>query len=224
VADLVLVRSEPLKNAPPIPSALQEKLTAIDNEVVLLHFKWTYLMQLFGKEKNLAVINATAPSIFSVIEEAMFTDILLTLMRLVDPPKSTRQNNLSLRSLAADISDQGLRDQVALLETKVKAKTQDIKVWRDKKLAHNDLLRLLKKSAPVPPIQISELTAALALVREALNLIHGYFFDTTVLYDQCITEKDGNQLAFYLNYGLECWTEDKEKRDFSRAKKWREKT
>jgi hypothetical protein len=190
-----------LKNAPPISSVLQEKLTAIDNEVVLLHFKWTYLIQLFGETKHLAVINATAPSIFSVIEEAMFADILLTLMRLVDPPKS---NNLSLRTLVADISDQALRDPIALLECQVRAKTQDIKVWRDKKLAHNDLLRLLKKSAPVPPIQISEVTSALALVR-------GHFFDTTVLYDQCITEKDGNQLVFYLNYGLECWAEDKEK-------------
>jgi len=164
---LCFIKSEPLRNAPPIPGALQEKLTAIDNEVVLLHFKWTYLMQLFGKEKHLAVINATAPSISSVIEEAMSTDILLALMRLVDPPKSNNQNNLYLRSLGADISDQALRDQVALLETQIRAKTQDIKVWRDKKLAHNDLLRLLKKSAPVPPIQISEFTSALALVREA---------------------------------------------------------
>jgi hypothetical protein len=213
-----------LKSTPPIPNALKEKLTAIDNEVVLLHFKWTHLMQLFGTEKHLAVINATAPSIFSVIEEAMLTDILLTLIRLVDPPKSRNQENLSLRSLAADISDQKLRDQVILLEAQIRAKTQGVKHWRDKKLAHNDLLRLLKKSAPVPPIQINELTSALALVRDALNLLNRSFFDTTVQYDQCITEKDGNQLVFFLNYGLECWTEDREKQDFTRAKKCREKT
>ena len=181
-------------------------------------------MQLFGKEKHLPVINATAPAIFRVIEDAMFADILLALMRLVDPPKSKNQSNLSVRSLVADISDESLRHQVADLESQVRAKTQDIKVWRDKKLAHNDLLRLLKKSAPVAPIQINELTSALALVREALNLIHRYFFDTTVLYDQCITEKDGNDLLFYLNYGLECWTEDKDKRDFARSMKWRKKT
>jgi len=209
-----------LKNAPPISSVLKEKLTAIDREVVLLHFKWTYLMQLFGKQKHLAVINATAPLIFRVVEDAMFADILLALMRLVDPPKSKNQNNLSLRSLVADISDKLLKDQVAQLESEARAKTQDIKVWRDKKLAHNDLLRLLKKTAAVPPIRINELTSALASIREALNLVHRYFFDTTVLYDQCITEKDGDQLLFYLNYGLECWTEDKEKRNFARAMKW----
>jgi hypothetical protein len=27
-------------------------LNAIDNEVVLLHFKWTYLRQLFGNERR----------------------------------------------------------------------------------------------------------------------------------------------------------------------------
>jgi len=159
-----------LKNATPIPAALREKLDAIDREVVLLHFKWTYLMQLFGKEKHVAIINATAPSIFSVIEKAMFTEILLTLMRLVDSPKSKDQANLSLRSLAADISDPALRDQVQALEIQVRSKSEDAKIWRNKKLAHNDLLRLLKKSAPVPAIQISELTSALALIREAMNL------------------------------------------------------
>jgi hypothetical protein len=212
-------KSDSLKNSPPISAALQEKLDAIDNEVVLLHFKWTCLMQLFGKEKHVATINATAPSIFSVIEETMFTDILLSLMRLVDPPKSGGQANLSLRSLAADISDPALKAQVEALEVQVRAKAQDVKIWRDKKLAHNDLLRLLKKGAPVPSIQISELTSALTLIREAMNLVHGYFFGTTVLYDQCITKKDGNELLFYLNYGLECWTEDKEKEDFARARK-----
>jgi hypothetical protein len=181
-------------------------------------------MQLFGKEKHVATINATAPSIFSVIEETMFTDILLSLMRLVDPAESGGQANLSLRSLSADISDPALKAQVEALEVQVRGKVRDVKIWRDKKLAHNDLLRLLKKGAPVPAIQISELTSALALIREAMNLIHGYFFGTTVLYDQCITKKDGNALLFYLNYGLECWTEDKEKGDLARAKKLRKET
>jgi len=213
-----------LKSKPPISAELREKLDAIDQEVVLLHFKWTYLKQLFGSEKSVAIVNATAPSIFSVIEEAMFNDILLTLMRLVDPPKSKNGANLSLRNIAADLSDPELKQQVQLLEVQIRDKAKDIKVWRDKKLAHNDLLKHLKKSAPVPAIQISELTAALELVRKAMNLIHGYFSDTTVLYDQCITEKDGNALLFLLEYGLDCWTEDKDKKDFGRARKLRKRT
>jgi hypothetical protein len=210
--------------AVPIPESLKEKLDAVDREVVLLHFKWTYLMQLFGKEDRVSVINATASSIFSVIEEAMFADIFLTIMRLVDPPKSSNQPNLSLRALAVEIPDSDLRSRVEAIELEIRAKTKDIKIWRDKKLAHNDLLRLLKKSAPVPPIQISELTDALRLIRKAMNLVHGHFLDTDVLYDQCITEKDGNALLFYLQYGLECWNEDREKGDLSRARKIRRPT
>src|SRR5262249_36575732 len=99
-----------------IPAPLKEKLEAIDREVVLLHFKWTYLMQLFGKEERLSVINATAPSIFSVIEEAMFADVLLAIMRLVDLPKSSNQPNLSLRSLTAEIPDADLRNRVEAIE------------------------------------------------------------------------------------------------------------
>jgi HEPN superfamily AbiU2-like protein len=168
--------------------------------------------------------NATAPSIFSVIEEAMFADILLAVMRLVDPPKSSNQPNLSLRSLAAEILDPDLRSRVEAIEVEIRNKAKDIKIWRDKKLAHNDLLRHLKKSAPLPAIQISELTDALSLIRKAMNLIHGHFSDAAVLYDQCITEKDGNALLFYLQYGLESWNEDREKGDLSRARKIRRQT
>ena len=208
----------------PISDSFRNKLAAIDKEVTLLHFKWTYFMQLFGKQKHVAIINATAPAIFQAIEDAMLSDILLALMRLVDPPKSLGHANLSLRSLAADISDVTLKDQIDQFEVQVRGKTQDMKVWRDKKLAHNDLLRHLQQGAPLPEIQVTALTSALSLIRQAMNLIHGHFFDTTVLYDQCITEKDGNALVFYLNYGQECWAEDKEKGDFSRAKKWRKET
>ena len=211
-----------MKNASPIPPALQEKLDAVDREVVLLHFKWTYFQQLFGSEKGVASINATAPSIFSVIEESLFADILLALMRLVDPPKTRNQANLSPRSLGAEISGIALKEEFDGLEIQIRAKVQDIKIWRDKKLAHNDLLRHLKKSAPVPPIQISELTEALLLIRKAMNLIHGYFFDTSVLYDQCVTEKDGRALLFYLQYGLDCYGEDRKKGDFARARKLRQ--
>ena len=213
-----------MATALPIPAPLKEKLDAVDQEIVLLHFKWTYLMQLFGKEERISVINATAPSIFSIIEEAMFADILLAVMRLVDPPKSSNQPNLSLRSLAADIPDPDLRGRIEEIEVEIRDKAKDIKIWRDKKLAHNDLLRHLKKSAPVPAIQINELTAALSLIRQAMNLIHGHFSDTAVLYDQCVTEKDGNALLFYLQYGLECWKEDREKGDLSRARKIRKQT
>ncbi len=209
---------------PTIPRALQEKLDALDREIVLLHFKWIYLKQLFGTEKHLAVVNATAPSAFSVIEEALFNEILLSLMRLVDPVGSKHQMNLSLRSLLEDIPDEKLRDQVAALEKQIREKVTDIKTWRDKKLAHNDLLRLLKKSDPVPPIQIFELTAAMQLVRKAMNLIYQFFSQPHVLYDQCVTQKDGNDLIFYLNYGLECWREDREKRNFDRARRLRSKT
>jgi len=110
----------------------------------------------------------------------MFADILLALMRLVDPPKSNNQPNLSLRRLALDIPDGPLKDQFDALEVQIRTKTQDIKIWRDKKLTHNDLLRLLKKAAPVPPIQISELTEVLSLIRQAMNLIHSFFSDRAV--------------------------------------------
>lgn len=206
----------------PENGAFEEKFHAIQREVVQLHLKWRYFIQLFGQLNRIAVINLTAPAIFSSIEDAMLADILLTLMRLVDPAKSFKnKNNLCFMSLVCEIKDDVLKKQIELLVEDLRDTTKAMKMWRDKKLAHNDLDRCLKLTEILPEIRVQQIIDSLALTEKIVNLLNGHFFDTSVRCEP-YTEKDGDSLLFYLRYGMECWNEDKAKHDLSRIRKWKE--
>lgn len=198
--------------------SLRNKFDAIHREVVVLHFKWTYFLQLFGHQAGVKILNASAPALFKVIEDAMFYDIALSVMRLIDPPKTLGRQNLSFSALVLEIDDAQLRKQVVDIETQIAAKTRDVKSWRHRKLAHNDLTGHLAKARTLPSIQYSDLFRAIELVRRAMQLLHAHYDNTDFRYEHCITQADGKMLLFHLKYGLECWEEDRCKKDLKRWK------
>jgi hypothetical protein len=205
-----------------MPPALQEKLNAIDIEVRNLHFKWKFFSQLFTDSHRIKILNATAASLFQSVEDSMLSDILLSIMRLADPPKSMGQENLSFENLIQEMPNGSLRTEVVNLLSQIKQKTKDIKTWRDKKLSHNDLQKALG-SFSLPQIQKKDLTDTLGLIPRIMNLIHGHFTDTEVKYEMCITSQDGDSLLFYLEYGMDAWEEDKRSQNMDRFHKLRKK-
>ena len=202
----------------PMPPALEEKLKAIDLEVRNLHFKWKFFSQLFTDPNRVKILNVTAASLFQSVEDSMLLDILLSIARLTDPPKSFKQENLSFENLIQEIPNGSLRAQVVNLLSEIKQKAKDIKTWRDKKLSHNDLQKALG-SFLLPPIQKKDLTDTLELIPKIMNLIYGHFSDTMVMYADCVTSTDGDTLLFYLEYGLDVWEEDKRNHNVDRLHK-----
>ena len=152
----------------------------------------------------------------------MLSDILLSIARLTDPPKSFKQENLSFENLIQEMPDSSLRMEVVNVLSQIKGKTKDIKTWRDKKLSHNDLQKALG-SFSLPPIQKKDLTDALELIPRIMNLIHRYFTNTTVMYEMCVTSNDGDALIFYLEYALDVWKEDKLNHNMDRLHKLQKK-
>jgi hypothetical protein len=202
----------------PMPPALEEKLKAIDLEVRNLHFKWKFFSQIFTDPSRVAILNATAASFFQSVEDSMLLDILLSITRLTDPPKSVKRENLSFENLLQEIPNGSLCAQVVNLLSEIKQKTKDIKTWRDKKLSHNDLQKALGGFS-LPPIQKKDLTDSLALIPKIMNLIYGHFSDMEVKYEMCVTCQDGDSLLFYLKYGLDAWEEDKRNHNVDRLHK-----
>ena len=209
------------KNIPMSP-ALQEKLNAIDIEVRNLHFKWKFFSQLFTDPYWVKILNATASSLFQSVEDSMLADILLSIARLTDPPKSAGQENLSFENLIQEIPEGVLRAKAVSFLSEIKDKTQAMTTWRKKKLAHNDLKKALG-SFSLPPIQKKDLTDTLELIPKIMNLLYGHFSDTEIIYDMCITSNDGDSLFFYLEYGLDAWEEDKRNHNVDRLHKLRDR-
>jgi hypothetical protein len=152
----------------------------------------------------------------------MLHDIILGIARLTDPHKPKGRANLSFGSILAEIGDTSLHAEVSEIILKIKAKTGAIRVWRNKKLAHNDLAKAIEGN-PLPPIYIADLSEVLKLASQILNIFYTRFRDTEVAYDRCVTSGDGDSLMFYLEYGLDAWEEDKRNHNLNRLDKLREK-
>jgi hypothetical protein len=152
----------------------------------------------------------------------MLHDIMLSIARLTDPPKPKGQENLSFESILVEMDDTSLRKEVSAIVSTIQSKTKAIRVWRNKKLAHNDLAKAMEEIT-LPPVYIAELTEVMKLSSQVLNIFHKRFNDTEVLYDGCITSGDGDSLMFYLEYGLDAWEEDKQNHNVERLHKLRKR-
>ena len=67
---------------------VKRKVDALDSEVRRLVFKWRFFKQVFGNPVKVELLNAAAPAFFRCVEDSMLYDILLSMSRLIDPPKS----------------------------------------------------------------------------------------------------------------------------------------
>lgn len=202
-----------------MPDILENKIKAIDAEVLRLHYKWKYFKQVFGTNEKVALLNDAAPVFFSYLWNSMLFDILLSFSRLLDPRASCGQENLSFANLASEISDGSLKAELLKLISELNAKTQAIDVWRNKELAHNDLSHSLK-SATLPPIQVNDFTERLGIIRQIMNILHRRFSGHTVLYEECFASEpgDGNSLIFHLKYGFDASREDYRNSDLRRER------
>lgn len=100
----------------------------------------TLYMQLFGQEEHVAELNKFNGFIFSRIERACLERICLKVATLMDPPKSMGKENLSLGRFINQTKSSLLQGLFNSL--KEFYEESGIKDWRNKVLAHADLLTL----------------------------------------------------------------------------------
>jgi len=211
-----------MSNSPPISDDLRQKIRVLDHEVTELHFQWMYFFQLFGKEHRIATFTKTAGGVFHSIQQSMLNDLLLRIMRLCDPPLSAGKKTISLRSVAESVPEPAIRSKVEAAEKEVRRLTEHVRIWRNERLAHNSLDRGLS-GVPVPPIQMADLKEAVRLTAKSMNILNGYYFNGETRYEDGYSELgDGDALWFYLEYGLQCSTEDVARGDLTRRRKIRE--
>jgi hypothetical protein len=175
------------------------------HRIVWLHLRWALYNQLFAKsERRTALLNETAGSFFGALQSVLFDDLVLDLARLTDPPRSAGKENLTLRRIPALISDPELQLEVrGLVEAAVSA-CASMRDWRNRRLAHADLLLALAPSvSPLPGIGHADMEAALLAVRELRNRVDSHYLHSTVAYEFVPTgADDGDALAHYLSKGL----------------------
>src|SRR5262245_35209909 len=91
---------------------------ALHNDVVWLHVKWGQFMKLYGtSQKRIDPLNEAAGFFFRIVEDALFEEVILRIVRLVVSPQQKQGNykNLILSLLKGNIKDRTVASEVKKL-------------------------------------------------------------------------------------------------------------
>jgi hypothetical protein len=142
-----LTADESLKeNIAAMGKDLGEQYSELWQEAAYLHAKWAEYVELFGtKESRIDLLNGAAGHLFAMIQDQMWDDILMHIARLTDPPATGKKRNLTLRNLPDLVTDD-LKPPVKACIDEVLGYTEFCRDWRNRRVAHTDLLLALNAS------------------------------------------------------------------------------
>jgi hypothetical protein len=190
-----------------VPSGIAEIYDPLSKEVTWLHGRWICYRQLFGhSEARVDLLNESAATFFFVIQDILLGDVQLGLSKLTDPARTAGKENLSLYLLQERLEHHG--DQV--LAARARGKLEALKdkcwlfrEWRNKKLAHLDLVTTMKAiQNPIPGISREMVEQALEDLRSLLNAIELHYNDHQIAYELFVMDADGEALIASLKCGL----------------------
>jgi hypothetical protein len=179
---------------------------ALSEDLDWLYSKWSEFQELFGDgSRHLDVLNRAAPNFFYLLQKLLYEDAMLHLCRLTDPAetrvKGNRARNLTVQGIAELISDTTLKAALASAAEQARGKCEFARLWRDKRLAHTDLV--INRSgwaSALPSVAATDIEEAIDSLFTTLNLIEGYYTRQPV-----VRKKDpwgAKSLVHYLERGL----------------------
>jgi hypothetical protein len=196
-----------MSTTPSLSPELRELFSVINSELTWLHAIWELFIQLYGtNDEHYEIMNSTAPLFFSIIKTVLFNEFALTLNRLTDKRTTSGQKNSSLEQLIDWIDNDHNAKLVSNLRTKldiIKSNHSLFRIWRHKKLSHNDLLVALGKTPNTfPGITRAQAEAAIKDITDLFNEFSLKVFDSTQAYEPFfIGYGDGNALMQALKQG-----------------------
>lgn len=175
--------------------------------VVSLHINWKNYRSLFGTSpERIDVLNKTAASFFSLLDDILRHHVILTISKLTDPPETGKKENASLARLLQVLQPHLEQDLACGLNERIsqlKAHCEPLRHLRNRKLAHSDLSTALKyHPEPLPGISRQFIEDALELIRDIMNTLENRFRDSTTYYQNPITYDDAESLIFQLQSAL----------------------
>ena len=94
------------------PPGVAEQFEDLTNQVINLHQKWRFYLDLFDNKDAEEVMNDRLFGSFRIIEECVRHDLIITLYRLADVAETHggRRTNLTLRSLLDQVRDHAFEE------------------------------------------------------------------------------------------------------------------
>ncbi len=173
-------------------------------DVANLHLDWRNYRILYGTSvERIDLLNQTASSFFSRTEITLRHDILIRIMRLIDSAKTFGKDNASIRKLINDLHgdlDEAVYQSVEKDYQDIKSATENMKLLRDKKIAHADFSVALKYNPePFQGISRANVEAVLEIIRKIMNKIEMHYRRATTVFESPITASgNAESLVFML--------------------------
>jgi hypothetical protein len=188
------------------------------NECVYLYVKWADFEILFGsKPERIELLNSAAPSFFWMLRDVMWENVILHIARLTDPHTSrSKKQNLTVNRLPL-LVDPAVKPQIEELLAVVAEKCEFARDWRNRNIAHSDLVLALKESSakPLEPASRASVKAALAAIAAVLNAVESsYTGNGPVAYERSAFSLGAQALLYVLRDGLQS-RDDLERRRIS---------
>jgi hypothetical protein len=183
-----------------LPRDLKDAFETLSDDITWTNTYWYIYRQLFRTSENYVdIMNQCAPNFFLIVQQALVDLVILRLFRLGDPVKQKGRKNLSLEiicNLVKTQEESGLTGSLRPIVANFKELSNRLKEYRDKKLAHLNLMRACGNgSLELPPVTFKMIEDALSIVYKFMNKINGHYRNSTTVYSETLLVGDGNDVV-----------------------------
>lgn len=190
-----------------IPREIKDQFEAAQQQLMTASAKWQLVEQLFAKSKTRSdFLKRTGSGFFALVKDSLITDVMISLGRLLDRPNINGNENLTLERLVTSVSDLRNGDLALRLNVHLdnaRAAYDATRLYRNKRLAHNDLKTILEQDAkPLRPAHVEDVRATLREAGEFLNLIDSHYCRSTTTFGFTMIEGDGDSIVRLIRDGM----------------------
>ena len=145
---------------------------AVWNQWCLALHRHNELLELFGTQEKVDILNAVAPTFFADVQGLFWNDLVLQVARLTDKDgRSLRLQSLKRRLTKEDPVDSVLLAEVERHQKAAVATAEPVTAWRNKRIAHHDRALALGESGPLSKVTLGTCKEVLDHVHAALCAI-----------------------------------------------------
>jgi hypothetical protein len=189
-----------------IPPELEKIFNRLQEEVMWLLVHWTIYDQLFNHSAlRYKMMYECSPWAAYCIQNALETEILMSLSRLTDDPGSDDQERLSFQQFHAHLEQGSEKKLAEKLRSKMRSINQGkepIREHRNARLAHLNRKIAMGEDPSPDPLSVELLEKAIQAFHDYMSTFQSYFEpDTEFRYDVPITYA-GDALISTLQNGL----------------------
>ena len=182
-----------------MPKDLQDLFEPLKNQLIWVHAKWNISQQLFDHSKErLELLSRIAPSFFRIMDFVYRDDLFISICRLTDQTKQQSLNRL-IKILKNHMNHQKYTDLTAIMAN-INQKTVPLTEWRNRKIAHSELVMNIKKGPdPLPEVTRNSINEVLEDMRKLMDEVEVYFTGNSTAYEYVALQGDGNNIAYILS-------------------------